>query len=72
MTFTGRCKFSLGETESFEVWFLPRNWEHYSMYVAQECQSLEAAQAYCDAMKPLGTMEIVRVRTMRQLVAVVP
>ena len=62
-------ELNLGEAEVFEVWFFPTNRENYSTYVMQEYQSLEAAQEYCDAMKPKmrGTMEIVRVRTVRQL-----
>lgn len=60
---------NLGETDIFEVWFMPTNRENYSTYVMQEYQSLEAAQEYCDAVKTKmhGTMEIVRVRTVRQL-----
>jgi hypothetical protein len=60
---------NLGETEIFEVWFFPTNRENYTAYVVQDYLSLASAQEYCDAMKPKmrGTMEIVRVRTVRQL-----
>ena len=60
---------NLGETEIFEVWFFPTNQENYSTYVVQTYLSLASAQEYCDAVKPKmrGTMEIVRVRTVRQL-----
>lgn len=64
--------FNLGETEVFEVWFIPTNRENYTTYVAQTYLSLASAQEYCDAMKPTmrGTMEIVRTRTIRQLMEV--
>lgn len=60
---------NLGETEVFEVWFFPANREHYTAYVVQDYLSLASAQEYCDAVKTKmrGTMEIVRVRTIRQL-----
>ena len=60
---------NIGETEVFEVWFFPANRENYTAYVVQDYLSLASAQEYCDAMKPTmrGTMEIVRVRTVRQL-----
>ena len=62
-------KLNLGETEIFEVWFFPTNQENYTTYVAQTYLSLASAQEYCDEMKSKmrGTMEIVRVRTVRQL-----
>ena len=65
-------KLNLGETEIFEVWFFPTNQENYTTYVAQEYLSLASAQEYCDAVKTKmrGTMEIVRVRTVRQLMEV--
>ena len=64
--------FNLGETEDFEVWFIPTNRENYTTYVAQTYLSLASAQEYCDAMKPTmrGMMEIVRTRTIRQLMEV--
>ena len=60
---------NLGETEVFEVWFFSTNREHYTAYVVQDYLSLASAQEYCDAVKTKmrGTMEIVRVRTVRQL-----
>ena len=60
---------NLGETEVFEVWFFPTNRENYTAYVVQDYLSLASAQEYCDAVKTKmrGTMEIVRVRTIRQL-----
>ena len=60
---------NIGETEVFEVWFFPTNRENYPPYVVQDYFSLASAQAYRDEMKPKmhGTMEIVRVRTIRQL-----
>jgi hypothetical protein len=60
---------NLGETEVFEVWFFPTNRENYSVCILQEYQTLLRAQTYRDEMKPTmrGTMEIVRVRTARQL-----
>ena len=64
--------FNLGETEVFEVWFMPTNRENYTAYVVQDYLSLASAQEYCDAMKTKmrGTMDIVRVRTIRQLIEV--
>ena len=63
---------NLGETEVFEVWFFPANREHYTAYVVQDYLSLASAREYCDAMKPKmrGTMDIVRVQTIRQLMEV--
>jgi hypothetical protein len=60
---------NLGETEVFEVWFYPANRENYTAYVVQDYLSLASAQENSDAKKPTmrGTMEIVRVRTVRQL-----
>ena len=60
---------NLGETGIFEVWFMPTNRENYTAYVVQDYLSLASAQEYCDAVKTKmrGTMEIVRVRTVRQL-----
>jgi hypothetical protein len=60
---------NLGEADVFEVWFFPTNRENYTAYVVQDYLSLASAQEYCDAVKPKmrGTMEIVRVRTVRQL-----
>ena len=75
-------EFNLGETEVFEVWFIPTNPEHYSVYImhpehysvyiTQTYLSLVSAQEYIEAMKPKmrGTMEIVRVRIVRQLMGV--
>ena len=62
-------ELNLGEGDVFEVWFFPTNQENYSTYVVQTYLSLASAQEYCDAVKPKmrGTMEIVRVRTVRQL-----
>ncbi len=59
----------LGETEVFEVWFMPTDRENYSVCILQVYETLLRAQAYCDAMKPTmrGTMDIVRVRIIRQL-----
>ena len=64
--------FNLGETEVFEVWFMPTNRENYTTFVAQTYLSLVSAQEYCDEMKTKmrGTMDIVRVRTIRQLMEV--
>ena len=61
--------FNLGETEVFEVWFFPAKRENYSACILQEYETLLRAQTYRDAIKPpmRGTMEIVRVRTVRQL-----
>ena len=60
---------NLGETEVFEVWFFPTNRENYSVCILQAYETLLRAQTYRDAIKPpmRGTMEIVRVRTARQL-----
>ena len=60
---------NLGETEVFEVWFFPTNQENYSVCILQAYETLLRAQTYRDEMKPTmrGTMEIVRVRTVRQL-----
>jgi hypothetical protein len=60
---------NLGETDVFEVWFFPTNRENYSVCILQQYFSLASAQTYRDEMKPTmrGTMEIVRVRTVRQL-----
>ncbi len=65
-------EFNLGETEVFEVWFIPTNPEHYSVYIMQTYLSLVSAQEYIEAMKPKmrGTMEIVRLRIVRQLMEV--
>ena len=62
-------KLNLGEADTFEVWFFPTNRENYTAYVVQDYLSLASAQEYCDAMKTKmrGTMDIVRVRTVRQL-----
>ena len=62
---------NLTETETFEVWFLPTNREKYSDCILQTYLSLVSAQEYCNEMKSkmFGTMEIVRVRTIRQLMA---
>jgi hypothetical protein len=62
-------ELNLGETEVFEVWFFPTNRENYSVCILQAYETLLRAREYCDAMKPTmyGTMEIVRVRTIRQL-----
>ena len=64
--------FNLGETEVFEVWFMPTNRENYTTFVAQTYLSLVSAQEYCDGIKTKmrGTMEIVWVRTIRQLMEV--
>ena len=60
---------NLGETEVFEVWFFPTNRENYSVCILQAYETLLRAQTYRDEMKPTmrGAMEIVRVRTVRQL-----
>ena len=60
---------NLGEAEVFEVWFFPTNQENYSVCILQAYETLLRAQAYRDEMKPTmrGAMEIVRVRTVRQL-----
>jgi hypothetical protein len=76
-------EFNLGETEVFEVWFIPTNPEHYSgfiptnpehysVYIMQTYLSLVSAQEYIEAMKPKmrGTMEVVRLRIVRQLMEV--
>lgn len=62
---------NLTETETFEVWFLPTNREKYSDCILQTYLSLVSAQEYRNEMKSkmFGTMEIVRVRTIRQLTA---
>jgi hypothetical protein len=62
-------ELNIGETEIFEVWFIPTNRENYSDCILQQYFSLVSAQAYCDAIKTKmrGTMEIVRVRTVRAL-----
>ena len=63
---------NLGETEVFEVWFFPTTRENYSVCILQAYETLLRVQTYRDEMKPTmrGTMEIVRVRTVRQLMAV--
>ena len=66
---------NLGETELFEVWFFPTNRENYSSCVIQTHETQMRAQEYIEAaIKPkmLGAFEIVRVRTVRQLMAAVP
>ena len=65
-------ELSLGETEVFEVWFMPTNQENYTTCVVQTYLSLISAKEYIEAMKPTmrGTMEIVRVRIVRQLMGV--
>jgi hypothetical protein len=62
---------NLGETEIFEVWFITTNRENYTTCVVQTYLSLVSAQEYCKEMKPkmFGAFEIVRVRTVRQLMA---
>ena len=62
-------ELNLGEVDTFEVWFFPTDRENYSACILQEYQTLLRAQAYRDEMKPTmrGTMEIVRVRAVRQL-----
>jgi hypothetical protein len=62
---------NLTETEIFEVWFLPTNRENYSDCILQTYLSLVSAQEYRNEMKSKmhGTVEIVRVRTIRQLMA---
>jgi hypothetical protein len=64
----------LGETESFEVWFIPTNRENYSTCIVQTYLSLVSAQARIEEMRSVvyGTYEIVRARTVRQLMAVAP
>jgi hypothetical protein len=63
----------LGESEIFEVWFLPTDRENYSVCLLQAYETPMRAQEYCAAMTMSGTMEIVRVRTIRQLMmSVVP
>jgi hypothetical protein len=59
---------NLGEADTFEVWFFPTDRSNYFAYILQEYQTLLRAQAYRDEMKPSmrGTIEIVRVRTVRQ------
>jgi hypothetical protein len=59
----------LGEEQYFEVWFIPANRQVYAPYVIQTYDLLDKAQAYRENIAPLmlGTMEIIRVRTMRQL-----
>jgi hypothetical protein len=65
-------ELSLGETEVFEVWFMPTNQENYTTCVVQTYLSLVSAKECCDAVKQKmsGTMEIVRVRIVRQLMGV--
>jgi hypothetical protein len=65
-------EFNLGETEVFEVWFIPTNRENYTTCVVQTYLSLVSAQEYIEAIKPKmrGTMEIVRLRIVRQLMEV--
>lgn len=65
-------ELNLGETEVFEVWFFPTNRENYTPYVCATYLSLVSAQECCNELKlkMRGTMEIVRVRTVRQLMAV--
>ena len=65
-------EFNLGETEVFEVWFTPTNRENYTTCVMQTYLSLVSAQEYIEAIKPKmrGTMEIVRLRIVRQLMEV--
>ena len=62
-------ELNLGETDIFEVWFIPTDRENYSVCILQQYFSLVSAQAYCDGIKTKmrGTMEIVWVRTARQL-----
>ena len=62
-------ELNLGEGDVFEVWFFPTHRENYTTFVAQTYLSLVSAQEYRDEMKSKmrGTMEIVRVRTVRQL-----
>lgn len=62
-------ELNLGEADVFEVWFFPTNRENYSVCILQAYETLLRAQTYRDEMKPTmrGTMEIVRVRTVRQL-----
>lgn len=62
-------ELNLGEADTFEVWFFPTDRENYSVCILQAYETLLRSQAYRDAMKPMmrGTMEIVRVRTVRQL-----
>jgi hypothetical protein len=62
---------NLGETEVFEVWFMPTNRENYATYVVQTYLSLVSAQARIEEMRSVvyGTYEIVRARTVRQLMA---
>ena len=62
-------ELNLGEAEVFEVWFFPTNRENYSVCILQAYETLLRAQTYRDEMKPTmhGTMEIVRARTVRQL-----
>ena len=61
---------NLGDTETFEVWFIPTH-RPYETGVMQTYDLLDEAQAYREKIVPLmrGTMEIVRVRTVRQLMA---
>ena len=65
-------ELNLGEADTFEVWFFPTNRENYSVCILQAYETLLRAQTYRDEMKPMvhGTIEIVRVRTVRQLMAV--
>lgn len=62
-------ELNLGEADVFEVWFFPTNRENYSVCILQAYETLLRAQAYRDEMKSKmrGTLEIVRVRTVRQL-----
>ena len=64
-------ELNLAEIETFEVWFFPTNRENYSDCILSTNWSLVSAQAYYDAVKSKmsGTMEIVRVRIIRQLMA---
>ena len=65
-------ELNLGEADVFEVWFFPTNRENYSVCILQAYETLLRAQTYRNEMKPMvhGTIEIVRVRTARQLMAV--
>jgi hypothetical protein len=65
-------ELNLGETKVFEVWFFPTNRENYSVCILQAYETLLRAQAYRDEMKSTmrGTIEILRVRTVRQLMEV--
>ena len=65
-------ELNLGEADTFEVWFFPAKRENYSACILQAYETLLRAQTYRDEMKSKmrGTMEIVRVRTIRQLMEV--